>query len=302
MKIYFLSSIPCALTLSGVFYGVTDSFERSVELSLSDNVYAQFSPEGYAPLGFFITEELRVSPPQGCAVYLLKEGIAVYAQDFAPLDTCLRPLVQKREGNLLATAFVQGKPQLCVEGENGFFNATLPPSFLPKELFFHCGSVVLVNDTALAVYSIQGKRLLFEKILDYRLTEQGLAATLPLSDRLRRTADCEWEISENECVQTAFTLRQARANGENCDEPPPDLLAYAFLESVLIRADFSPFLSDELLADRENILAFLGEFSAVLLTEQPTVCGLLRKRKENLYFVDYIEVEILSGKIVDICG
>ncbi len=302
MKIYFLSSIPCALTLSGVFYGVTDSFERSVELSLSDNVYARFSPEGYAPLGFFITEEIVRTPPSGCQVYLLKDGVAVYAYDFTSLDTTLRPLLQKREGELLATVFSQGKTQLCLESPQGTFTATLPPSFTPTSICFHRNAVLLANETALAVYSHTCTPLLFEKILEYQPTEEGFTATLPLSDRLQRTAACEWRLEENKCLQTAFSLRQARLNDENPDEPPADLVAYAFLESVLLRGDYAAFLSDELQEEQRRILDFLGEFTAVVLTENTNECGLVRKRKTDLFFVDYIQVEVISGKIVDLRG
>ena len=43
MKIYFLSSQPCMLSLNGTFYGTTDSFERFAELNLSDRIFVKFS-------------------------------------------------------------------------------------------------------------------------------------------------------------------------------------------------------------------------------------------------------------------
>ena len=64
MKIYFLSSRPCALMLGGVFFGMTDTFERFAEIEPKDNVFAEFIPEGALPVGFFITEKLRFSPPE----------------------------------------------------------------------------------------------------------------------------------------------------------------------------------------------------------------------------------------------
>ena len=86
MKIYFLSSRPCALMLGGVYFGMTDSFERFAEIEPKDNVFAEFIPEGALPVGFFITEKLRFSPPQGCEIYILRDGVAVYARDFPPSD------------------------------------------------------------------------------------------------------------------------------------------------------------------------------------------------------------------------
>ena len=64
MKIYFLSSRPCALMLGGVFFGMINRFERFAEIEPKDNVFAEFIPEGALPVGFFVTEKLRFSPPE----------------------------------------------------------------------------------------------------------------------------------------------------------------------------------------------------------------------------------------------
>ncbi len=296
MKIYFLSSLPCALTLNGAYYGVTDTFERSAEICLSDGVYAQFSPQGSAPVGFFITEELSTSPPQGCEVYLLKDGIAVYANDFPPLDFTLRPIAQKREGEKLATVYAQGKQQLCIQTPSDFFNATLPPSFDPCEIVFLEKLILLKGERHLAVYSEDGKQLLFEKVNEYTLTDNKLTASLPLSDSLQRTAECVWELFEKACVLRSFTVRQRETF------PARGLIAYAFFESVLLNADYTQFLSDELIADKENILAFLGRFIAVTLTAEENTCALVRKKSKRLYALDYFTVEIEEEKITDIRG
>ncbi len=298
MKIYFLSSEPCALSLNGLYYGITDYFERYAEICLSDKIYTQFSPEGSLPIGFFITEEITEKPPLGCEVYLLRDGVAVYACDFPPADFTLRPVAQAREGNILATVFWQGKLQLSIESPEGFFNATLPPSFAPCEVLFCENLVIIRGKNALAVYGLNGKRLLLEQITEYSLLGNILTATLPLSDRLQRFAKCEWELKSGECKRTAFTLIQATEN----NAPSEDLLAYAFFESALIGEDFACFLSNELQLDAERIRSFLGDFIAVTLTDKPTVCGLVRVKKERLFAVDYYEVEIKDGKITDVRG
>ncbi len=295
MKIYFLSSKPCALTLNGVFYGVTDRFERFAELSLSDKIYVSFSPEGAQPVTFFLTEDTLSTPPDGCEIYLLKDGAAIYANDFSPVDCALQPVAQRREGGTLATLFSQGKLQLTVESPDGFFNATLPPSFSPSKLFFVHGLILLKGEKAFALYTKDCKRLLLEEFLSLEWSENTLTATLPLSDALQRVADCGWELSENGCTLNKFTVRQPTDG-----KLPEQLLAYAFFESVLLRANYVDFLSDELQADRENILSFLGDFIAVTLTEEENVCGLVRKKGERLYRVDYYAVKIENGKISDI--
>ncbi len=298
MKIYFLSSTPCALTLNGVFFGVTDTFERFAELTLADGVYARFSPEEALPIGFFITEEIVKHPPLGCEVYLLKDGVAIYACDFPPADFTLRPVAQKREGELVATVYKQGGLQLSVQSPQGFFNATLPPSFASCTIDFHCGCVLLKGEKTLGIYSISCERLLVEEISSFEQTPEGVNATLPLADSLQRVADCSWRLSEKGCVLEKFTLRQPSEKGRL----PEGLLAYAFFESVLLKGNFRALLGEELQADCERILDFLGEYLSVILTSDPNTCGLVRKKAERLFAIDYLSVEIREGKIVDIRG
>ena len=74
MKIYFLSSRPCALTLNDAYFGITDGFERFAEISLKDKLFVRFSPENAQPVSFFLTENIRFDPPTGCDIYLLKDA------------------------------------------------------------------------------------------------------------------------------------------------------------------------------------------------------------------------------------
>ncbi len=297
MKIYFLSSRPCALTINGVFYGVTDNFERSAELTLSDRLYIQFSPEGAQPIGFFTSESLSQIAPDGCDVYLLKDGLAIYAHDFPPSDFTLRPIAQKRQGDTLVTVFHQGKTQLCVNTPENTFNAYIPPTFEKCSIDFYEDWIILSGES-LGVFTKECKPILVEKILSFSLEENTLRAALPLSDRLGRIADCAWTLSNGECKLTEFTLRQSPQE----NKVPPDLLAYAFFESILLKADYSAFLSDELQAESEQIVAFLGDFTAVTLTKNEKECGLIRNKGERIYEVAYFSVEIQDGKITDVRG
>ncbi len=297
MKIYFLSSQPCALTINGAYFGITDTFARSAELSLSDRVFVEFSPEGALPFGCFLTEELSSSPPKGFEVYLLKDGVALYARDFTPRDFLLRPIMQKREGERLATVYSQGELQLCIQSEKGYFNAYLPPSFETCELFFHNDLLLLKSPDSLGVFNLEGTPLLLEKVLSYEVEGNTLTALLPLSDRLQRRANCRWTLSPTECTLVEFTLVAPKETS-----PPEGLLAYAFFESVLLKANYADFLSDELRAESEQIVEFLGDFTAVTLTSEPNVCGLIKKKGERLFEVTYYAVTAEKGKITDVRG
>ena len=301
---YFLSSQPCELTLNGVFFGITDAFERFAELSLSDHIFAKFTPQGAMPIGLFLDEQLLVSPPDGFEVYLLKNGVALYAKDFPPTDLTLQPIAQARFGNNLITVFRQGVVHVSLETSEGFFISTLPHSFTSCTLSLYADLFFIEGQNHLAIYTKWGKCVFLEKILNFEVRENTLNATLPLSDSLGRVAECAWTLDENGCTQTKFALRQSRTfDGDT--EPKKlneELLPYAFFESVLLGANYAEFLSEELAAQAKHIVEFLGDFKAVTLTEDPNTLGLVREKAPRLFTLSYFTVETKNGKIIDVKG
>lgn len=299
MKIYFLSSTPAALTVNGAYLGVVDGFERFADLALRDNLFIRFEPENALPIGFFLTERIRFSPPENCEVYLLKDGIAIYARDFPPSDFTLKTIAQEREGDCLATVFRQGEVQLALQTPNGAFTATLPRTFVDCELSFHEGLIFIRSENSLAIFTQTGVCTFLECILSYHVENQTLTVVLPLLDSLARKAECTYALSERGVERLSFTLVQERSLHGN---PREELLAFAFFESVLLGADYACFLQDELAKKAEEIKAFLGDFISVTVTENPFVCGLVRKKAERLFEVAYYTVEVSEDKITDIQG
>lgn len=305
MKIYFLSSQPCALRLGGVFFGMTDRFERYAEIDLRDNIFVEFLPENALPINFFLTENIRFSPPQNCEIYLLADGIAIHAAEFTPTDFSLKTLWQQRLGDTLLTVFSQGQLQFAVQTQKSAFTAYLPPAFrdFAAELY---GDYILLSGVThagkrLLVFRENGEKVLDEEILSYSLSGGTLRAELPLSERLRRKAVCAWSLEHEGLQRTEFTLR-APVNDEDVSKIPDELLPYAFFESVLIGANYAEFLSDELAENADKIVGFLGDFIAVTLTDDSLVCGLVRKKAERLYTLSYYRVKIQNGKIIDVNG
>lgn len=310
MKIYFLSSQPCALRLGGVFFGLTDRFERYAEVDLRDNLFVEFLPENALPVSFFLTENIRFSPPAHCEVYLLADGIAIHAAEFTPTDLTLKTLWQKRLGDTLITVFSQGQLQLAVQTPKNAFTAYLPPTFcnFDAELY---GEYILLSGIThagkrLLIFRENGERALDEQVLSYALSGDTLRSELPLSERLGRVASCAWTLTGEGLKRTEFTLR-ARTGDKNTDgkgqeETLDELLPYAFFESVLIGTNYAEFLSDELAESADKIVGFLGDFIAVTLTDDPYECGLVRKKGERLYSLSYYRVKIQNGKIIDVNG
>ena len=292
------------LSLNGTFYGVTDSFERFAEINLDDNIYVKFSPEGAHPIGFFLTETILSTPPNGCEIYILKDGLAIRACDFSPLDCTLKPIAQKRFDETLVSVFQQGTIQLTMQSPSGFFTSTLPPAFTVCTLSKHSDLFFIEGKNHLAIYTNEGKCVLMEEILSFSVNEQELNATMPLSDSLGRVADCTWRLDKTGCYRTRLTLRQARAHDGDIDEEKihSELLAYTFFESVLLGDNYAELLSKELQPKANSIASFLGDFRAISLTADPYTCGLIQKKAPRLYEVAYFTVKVEHGKITDVTG
>ena len=299
MKVYFLSSKPCALTLNGVFFGVTNSFRRFAEIDLRDNVFVCFSPENAQPVRFFLTERIRAQAPDGCEVYLLHDGIALHACDFPPTDCAMRPIAQKRNGDCLATVYAQGRIQLSLTSPDGFFNATLPPAFEQCEIIFHGEYLLLHTQKEFALFNQKAECLLLEQMLDFELQGDVLRARLPLFDSQNRVADCAWALENGGCKQTQFTL-QAQGDKETITQTLESLLPYAFFESVLLGADYAQFLGGDLKENAAALPDFLGKFIDVTLTENPVCCGLVYPKGDRIFELRYYETEIQNGKIADV--
>ena len=293
MKIYFLSSIPCFLTLN---------FERFAEINLADRIYASFSPENAQPLGFFLTESLVDTPPNGCEIYILRDGVAVYAKEFPSNDLTLRPLSQERLDDSLVTIFWQGGLYLSVQTPSDFFVVPLPPSFAQAKCSIREGLLFVEGQNALIIYGKDGTKLFEEEVITYSVENGILNATLPLSDRLGRTAECSYQLLRDACPQISISIRQTHAqDGSNAEDKIADeLLAYAFFESVFIGANYTQFLSNELQSSAEKIVGFLGDFKSVTLTDNPKVCGLVYEKKPRLFEVLYYEIETENRQITEV--
>ncbi len=299
MKIYFLSSIPCALTVNDAYFGVTDGFERSAELALRDNLFIKFSPENALPISFFLTEDIRFHAPKGCQVYLLRDGIAIYARDFPPNDFALQTVAQKREGETLATVFKQGEVQLSIQTATECQTALLPREFAVCELAFREGLLFVQSEKSLAIFTARGERVFYEQVLSFTVENGKLTAILPLLDSLGRKAECVYAVSADGLNRISVKLIQERAVFEDAKT---ELLPYAFFECVLLGAEYKEFLHADLKEKAEDLRAFLGEFIDIVITQDPFVCGLVRKKADGIFAVDYYTVEVCEGKIVDIKG
>lgn len=113
-------------------------------------------------------------------MYLLRDGIAVYARDFPPSDFSLKIVAQERFGANLVTVFRQGALQISLETPAGFSVSELPEAFGKCSLRYESGLFFLEGEGMLAAFSADGKCVFSERVSAYKIENGTLTATLPL--------------------------------------------------------------------------------------------------------------------------
>lgn len=299
MKVYFLSAQTCALTVNGAYFGITDSFEKFATVSLKDKLCVCFTPQNALPLCFFLTEDILFTPPDGCDVYLCGDAIAIYAHTFPARDNRLKIITQNTCENLVVTVFQQGEVQATFQMVDNVMIAYLPPSFTTCNVTFWGDFCLLQSPKRLHIYTKQGECVFQERASSFRIDNDILHVTLPVSDALGFVAETQWQAQENTLARVQYTLKQIRPAALQGDMKTA-MLAYAFFESVRIGADLLPMLSEEMQAEQDSLRNYLGDFLSVVLTDKTDVCGLVYQKAERLYQVRYFQITITNEKITDV--
>jgi hypothetical protein len=304
MHIYFLSDSRAALKLNGIYLGLIDSFERQVELTLADGVFAEIVPEGnLQPLNFIIDEKFLSDPPDFANVYLLEGDALIYIKKFADKGGGLKVIKQQNFCGNTITLFKQGGLYLSCEGSD-FDYREIDKAFVDGE--FEEGNVnsfpllFLRGTGCLIVISEQGKIVFMNSAESYS-AGNTLKITVKFATCTQAEAECEFAYDGKEFSLIGSTTR------EKC-KPTDDVLHFTFFESVLTRGDFKKYLSDELKDKADDILPFLGDFCEVTIPTERfyaehgnmRAAGLVYPKGKNLFEVKYFAADVEAGKIVNL--
>lgn len=304
MRVYFLSYKPAILKLNGLYVGGIDTFERHIEIDLSDSVLAEIVPgENLQPVNFFINEKLLFEPPAFMDVYLMDGETLIFIKEYGNKSVNLSVIAQTRFCGNLVTLFSQGGLYLSVEGAE-YSLIPLPAKFAGAKFSERQigGFPVLAisGGNGLLILSDRGKKIFFSE-----------AESFEFSDRLKICAAFETcTAAKAECEYTYDGEKLTMVAGRTVETRPPEkaILHFAFFESVLTRGNFLNYLSDDLKPKAGEIFEYLGEFAGVTVptekffAEHPAMraAGLVYPKSENLFEVKYYAVELDDGKISNV--
>ena len=304
MRVYFLSCVPAALKLNGMYLGTVDGFERHISLYTKDRIFAEFIPcENLLPVNFYLDEGFFKNPPSSVDLYFLGEDALIYIRAYPERDFKLNLICQTRFSGNLVSIFSQGGINLSIEGAE--YNLTpLPQSFAKA----HFEEKTLNNKKVLAVFG-QGTLLIISergKVIFLNAAESAefgnyLSVTVAFETCTAAKAECIFSYDGE-----SLTLISSRSF--ETKQPDEGTLHFAFFESVLTGGDPSVYLSDELKGRAGELKSFLGDFVRVSVPPEKfftdhgniAAAGLVYPKSSNLYEVKYFAVDLSDGKITNI--
>lgn len=305
MRIYFLSAVPAALKLNGLYLGVIDKFERRVDIGEGERVFAEAVPaDNSQSLNFFIDAEFIKKPPQFCDVYLMGSDALIYLKRYPQKETKLRVYAQKRLGGCLATLYGLGAVFLSCEAYGETENYELDDAFAEATLEENSVNgfpVILVRGkNCVAAVSESGK-LVFMNAAENCECGSALKIRVKHETCANLETECEFSYDGTKMTLVSSTTRELAPPAEGAEH-------FAFFESALTRSDCAKYLCEELKPKAKDINAFLGDFIGVTVPPENffaehgeiRAAGLVYAKTKNLFEVKYFAVNFENGRITNV--
>lgn len=304
MRVYFLSYLPAALKLNGLYAGTVDGFEKYIELDPADKILAEMVPgDNLQPLNFFLDRKFFDKPPAFADVYLAGGDAYVYIREYSVKDVKINVIYQTRFSGNLVTVFTQGGVYLSVEGQE-YSLSPLPLCFssVRAEEGTLAGRPVLAlyGGNMALIISERGKTVFLNAAEQIELGA-SLKVTVAFEICTEAKAECEFSYDGEKLTLISSRTIESRP-------PEKNVLQFAFFESVLTCGNFENYLDKYLKEKADSLKSYLGNFVSVTVPPEKfysehgniAAAGLVYPKSENLYEIKYFAVEICGEKISNI--
>lgn len=286
MKIYFLSSLPCALKIDGEYVGKTDGFERYLNLHLRDGHFIEFVPQGnYLSTAFFLTEDILFHPPEGVKLGHAPYVLIIYANEFHQKTSSFQLVAQKNT----TAVYVGGESyQLYFHGK--IFD--LDGDYKNCEIVEYPTFILVRGGHHACVLSRDG--LVFNgkfRSLRYDEREGALTLSRDLCDFLGRE-----EVLTYDCK--VYPQLISRKEGSAPREISTGFTTAYFLQSLLFGTPCKELLGEEL--QTADLKGYFGEFYKVLPVGEEKVALVVAGSVKNVFTLRFFSGTIENGKIVNI--
>jgi hypothetical protein len=223
-------------------------------------------------------------------------------------DGAFKIICQQKFSDAVCTLFNENGIKLSIETHDDFYaeNLNLKTATAKIERFSlgqsNFVAIFLEDISLLSVYCISNKiNPVFCRTVDAFDFANGFTTTESLKDMAKHQVVSVWEENGGRLKEKSRSV--SRAEKFDKDKLPLPLLPYAFIEEFLVGGEFLDYLSNEMKEKATHLKGFFGDFIGVMpppeFIPQEQV-GLIYRKKENAYQVEYYDFEFVDRKISNI--
>ncbi len=304
MNFYFSSPELSALKIDGKLMPPS-IWDKPTCLDLKAKPFIEYYPtQSPFSLHYYLSEDFLSCPPTNVEVCDLKGG---YDICFIPPEQIMPfSVISQKKTDACFTIFCQHGYNLSVETTSDFFSMSLHKANNYQILPFYLDNknltavTITTNKTQILVFDIENGKinLLLNQTANEVDIKTGLKIYKNHIDIAKHT-----EIISYGYKNSALFIKDKQIKTHPTFDRftiSEKLIPYAFLEEFLVDGDYSFYLSNEIKANQDKLAEYFGKFIGVIppprFRKQDQV-GLIKKQKDNLYFIDYFCFEVNGSKI-----
>lgn len=309
MYLYFSSAYPAAIKLNGIYYGVISDTVKSISINGEPpfiEICSLVSDE--RQINFIVDTSFLSSPPENVTVTDMKGGYFIKTLKSYHTNE-FKVIAQNKSTDTVVTVFTENCLKISIERTDGFFadNEKFFADSSTIQFFnFNNESFVAIllksKENLLNVYKLNNdiEKVFSREVKDFEING-NLITIEEFFDVAKHVVKTSWEFADGIFKKKFVEVNHAPTfNPENLNEK---IIPFAFLEELLVGGNLEPYLSDTLKEKSSMLKDYLGEFIGIM--PPPTFrsideVGLIYKKSERNYEVNYCTFEIINRKIFNL--
>ena len=307
MYYYFSASYPAIIKINGIYFGDIFSTTKFINID-TDNAFIEICPlkTSEKPVNFILDKNFINTFNKNVCITDMKGG---YLIKFLSSNICedFKVIAQQKFNNAIFSAFTENGYFLSVESPFDFYAENIEFAF-DKAFFMPFESdknfylaVFEGEDTLINGYRITNKiEKVYTCVCSFFDKEKFIAIT-NFKDMAKHTQQSELKIKGQNIEENIIKVDcKKHLTPHNIN---PALVPFAFLENFLARDDFSLFLCERLSKNADKLRSYFLNFIGIMpppFFRGENEVGLIYKKSQNNYFVDYFTFELSLGLISNI--
>lgn len=306
MYYYFSSNCKCAIKINGKYLCEIYSDIKLIS-NATQNSFIELCPLNTLgqSINFILDKDFLTSPPIPLSVTDIGGGYLI-KYNKVDLDASFYLVCQQKFSNALITVFNENGKKLSIETPFGVYAEKVDFTFDSAEIFPFFDNynyfVILFKGekTLVSVYNTEKE---IKKVLSFTCCEfnkEDMTFITGYKDMAKHTLKEKLSF-DNEIKRERVSLfYKKELTIYNLNEK---VIPYAMLEELLLNGNVSPFLTGNILENKDKLNGFFGDYIGIMpppFFRDENEVGLIYRIKENLFKVEYFTFTLTNKKISNV--